>query len=91
VTEKVDRVITLHPGNEHHAPQVHLHWGDERVGTYITTRLSGAPSTKERRALEARIVTLLDAVKNARVRANEAIANDSLMGEALVAFLLPTE
>lgn len=86
-TRKVHKPVVLHPGTDKHAPQTQLVQDDVVMGTWTTTKLSGAMSAPEKEALLARIEKLLKATKVAREQANMVDAPAVPAGEKILGWL----
>src|SRR5574337_820052 len=71
-TRKVPRVLEKAPATERHPAQTEVYMIDEVVGTWSTTRLSGAVQEVRRTELVDRINRVIDAVKFAVEEANQA-------------------
>lgn len=89
-TKKIPKVITKHPGNEHHPPQTELIHVDETVGYWDETRLSGAMPEVVRKRLLFRTEMLQAAVKKAREQANMVKAEQERVGASLFTWLFST-
>ena len=87
-TRKVPRVLEKAPATERHPAQVEVYMVDETVGTWRTTRLSGAVHAVRRTELTERVNKLIDAVKTAVERANQADVTDVEVGDAIFRYLL---
>jgi hypothetical protein len=86
-TTKVPRNHVLAPATEKHAAQVQVYYEDVIVGTWNTTRFSGAMPESDRRAMLERVTKLRDAVKMARELANEAEITDVHIGAVIADYL----
>jgi hypothetical protein len=87
-TRKVPRNHVKAEATDRHPAQVEVYHEDVTVGTWTTTKFSGAmPRTRVAELLE-RIHKLHDAVKFAREEANSAEVEDLRIGEAVFAYLL---
>lgn len=71
-SKKVPRNHVKALATDKHPEQVEVFYEDVTVGTWTTRRLSGAMRAADVKALQARIATMQDAVKDARERANRA-------------------
>lgn len=87
-TRKVPRVLEKAPATERHAAQTEVYMVDEVVGTWTTTRLSGAIQETRRVVLVDRVNKLIDAVKTAVEEANRLEITQMQAGEAIFAYLL---
>lgn len=89
--KKVPRNHVKAPPTDKHPAQVEVYYEDTKVGTWTTTKLSGAAPASAVRVLEERIAKLIDAVRIARDEANTAPAADRRAGGAVFAWLLDGE
>lgn len=87
-TKKVPRNHVKAPATDKHPAQVEMYFEDVIVGTWDTTKFSGAISPARRIQLLERIQELQKAVKFAREQANEFEVTDKKIGEALFNYLL---
>ena len=87
-SKKVLRYLTLAPATDKHPAQVQTFNEDVPVGTWMTTKMSGAIPTKRRDQLIERADKLLDAVKAAREEANGTEVTQVKPGEDVFAYLL---
>jgi hypothetical protein len=87
-TKKVQRPIVLYPATPEHPAQTQLISEDVVVGSWVTTKQSGALPAPRKEELLERIERLSVAVKFARETANAAEATRREVGERLFAFLL---
>ena len=91
-TAKTFRHIILDPAKiqgEVGIPAQIEKWTDtENVGKYSKTSLSGCISSNQKHRLMERVDTLLVAVKQARMRANDREASNREIGETLMGYLL---
>lgn len=86
-TKKVEKfVVVVQPTKEHPAQSAKV-TEDEVIGTYTTTRLSGALPIPRKEILLDRVDALLRAVKNAREEANGTQAPEKKVGEQIFGFL----
>jgi hypothetical protein len=86
-TKKTTKPLVLHDGNDKHPPQTTTFEEDVKIGEYTTTYFSsGLPAADKKKYLK-RIQTLLDAVKMAREKANQAPAPKAAVGQKLVDFV----
>lgn len=86
-TNKVPRVIELSPATERHPAQVQMINEDVRVGTWTTSIQSGMMSPVDKAALLERLDKLAQAVKQARVRANDVEASNVRVAETLFTYI----
>lgn len=86
-TEKKLKVLVKHPGNDKHPAQTETYNADEIVGTWSTTKFSGAvPALAVKEAL-ARVEKMLAAVKVAREAANMVPVVDSTLGNVVTEYV----
>lgn len=86
-TKKIPRNHVVHPGNEHHAPQVQVYTEDVPEGDWTTVKFSGALPAVRHRELLQRVTRLQEAVKYAREEANATEVADVKAGEKVFAYL----
>lgn len=87
-TKKVPRNHVLAEATDKHPAQVQMYHEDVPVGTWSTTKFSGAiPATRQRELLD-RIAALIEAVKFAREEANSAEVADQHIGGPIFDYLL---
>jgi hypothetical protein len=86
-TKKVQRAIVLYDATEHHPAQTQLITEDVVVGSWVTTKLSGALPAPRKKALLARIEKLNQAVKFAREQANGGDVTEHKVGTAVFDYL----
>jgi hypothetical protein len=86
-TKKVQRPIVLYGATDKHPAQTQLIVEDIPVGTWETTRYSGALPETEHRRLLARIEKAQHAVKAAREQANMVDAPAQAIGEKVFGWL----
>jgi hypothetical protein len=87
--KKVLKVLTLAPATDKHPAQTQTYTEDVPVGTWATTKFSGAIPAKARDELVERANKLIDAVKAAREEANSCEIQDEEVAEGLFEYLLP--
>lgn len=87
-SKKVMRNHVKAEATDRHPAQVEVYTEDIPVGTWSTTKFSGAIPAKRRDELIARIDTLLDAVKAAREDANSLEIDQERAGAAIFSYLL---
>ncbi len=87
-SKKVPRVLELAPATDKHPAQVQTYEEAVLVGTWKTTKFSGAIPASVRDSLIARANALLDAVKVAREKANGADVEDQRVASAVFDYLL---
>ena len=85
--ERHEVPIVLYEATKEHAAQVKTTAVEQAVGTWTNVALSGAISESRKRELLARVDKLTDAVKTARERANQTLASDVRVGEAVFGYL----
>lgn len=88
-SKKTMRALTLAHATDKHPAQVQTYNEDVPVGTWATTKFSGAVPANVRADLIDRANTLIDAVKAAREAANSAVIEQKKVAEALFEHLLP--
>jgi hypothetical protein len=86
-TKKVQKALVLYDATPEHPAQTQLVSEDEVVGTWQTTRLSGAISAIHKRDLLNRVVNLQKAVKIAREEANSQTVQRQKVGRLIVDYL----
>jgi hypothetical protein len=86
-TKKVQRAIVLYDATEHHPAQTQLITEDVVVGSWVTTKLSGALPAPRKKALLARIEKLNHSVKFAREQANGGEVTEQKAGSAVFDYL----
>jgi hypothetical protein len=86
-TKKVPRNWEKSPATDKHPAQVEIFNEDVQVGTWSTTKFSGALQRERRNALLTRVEDLLTAVKFAREDANSAVVTDVKTGKQVFDFL----
>lgn len=89
-TRKVPKVLEKAPATERHAAQTEVFMVDEVVGTWSTTRVSGAVQETRRQDLLARVNKLIDAVKVAVEEANQLEIEQQQIGGSVFSYLLGT-
>jgi hypothetical protein len=88
-TKKVQKPLVLYEATKEHPAQVQLVGEDVVVGTWTTTKHSGAMRKPDKEALITRAETLLRAVKEAREAANAIDAGTRApIGAAIFDYLL---
>lgn len=87
-TRKVPTVLVKAQATDKHPAQTETYMVDEVVGTWSTTRLSGAVQEVRRTQLVDRINRLIDAVKFAVEEANKADVPQKKVGAAIFSWLL---
>jgi len=87
-TKKVEEPLVLYPATPEHPAQTQVKTVDRVVGTWKTTRQSGAVTASRKKVLSKRVRELVKAVKYAREEANEAEAPEKRVGERLFNYLL---
>lgn len=86
-TKKVKKVLTLHPGNDKHAPQVQAIDEDVVQGYWTTVRYSGALQPADVNAMLKKVRKLQDAVKGAIAEANMTEAETPAVGKRIFDFV----
>lgn len=69
-TKKMPRNHVKFAGDDNHPPQVEVYYEDVAVGTYRTTKMSGAMTSEAVARMLERVQKLSQAVKQAREKAN---------------------
>lgn len=87
-TKKVRRNHVKAEATDKHPAQVEVYTEDEIVGTWTTTKFSGAIPEQERATLVERVHKLQDAVKHARELANSSQVHGMRVGDSLFSYLL---
>ena len=87
-TKKVMKPVTLYEATKEHPAQVAQINEDVVIGTWITTKLSGAMTAERKRLIEGRLRDLTKAVKVAREEANGQEVRPQQLGKKLFDFLL---
>ena len=85
--EKVPKVIELSPATKEHPAQVQLEYIDEHAGTITTDYKTGKVTPRQKSAWLERIDTLIQEVKKARSRANQAEVVSRKVAKDLFAFI----
>lgn len=88
-TMNVKKVLTLVPPTDKHPGQAQPYAEDEPVGIYYTTKFTSAWSLTAKRDMVDRITRLIDAVKRARVEANQIPAAEWAPAAAIAGYLWP--
>jgi hypothetical protein len=86
-TKKMQKPIVMYPHSEHHPAQTQLITEDVVIGTWTTTKFSGAISSPERKRLLARISKLEEAVKFAREHANSLEVVERKVGQTVLDYI----
>lgn len=86
-TKKVPRNHIKYEATKEHPAQVEMYMEDVWVGTWMTTKFSGAVPAAEKNAMLERVRKLSDAVKSAREQANGIEVKPQKTGEALLAYI----
>jgi hypothetical protein len=86
-TKKIPHNHVRAEATEHHPAQVDTWMEDIIVGTWTTTKLSGALPASRVAELTARVTALREAVKHAREEANCAEVHDARIGKQVFDFL----
>jgi alkanesulfonate monooxygenase SsuD/methylene tetrahydromethanopterin reductase-like flavin-dependent oxidoreductase (luciferase family) len=86
-TKKVPRNHVKAAATDKHPAQVEVYYEDITVGTWRTTKFSGALLAKRVNELAARVKTLQEAVKFARETANSSEAKEVKTGEAIFNYI----
>lgn len=88
-TKKVIKPFVLYEATDKHPAQVEKLTEDVKVGRYTTNLWSGMFSPAQKSDLLSRVDTLLEAVKTARMQANDSEASTSKVGSAIMGYILP--
>lgn len=86
-TKKIPRTIVAYEATEHHPAQVQAFNEDIRVGEWTTIVKSGMVTPRQKRLYLARIDELARAVKQARHRANDVVATEVKVADAIIGFI----
>lgn len=86
-TKKVPRNHIKYEATKEHPAQVEMYMEDVWVGTWTTTKFSGAIPAAARNAMLERVRKLLDAVKSAREEANALEVKPQKVGTALLGYI----
>lgn len=86
--EKTLAALTKYEATKEHPAQTEVYHKSERVGTWETTRFTGAIAAARKEQLLARTDALLDAVKQALERANQMPVEQVKIGDRLFTWLL---
>lgn len=86
-TEKVQEPLVLYPATPEHPAQTQMITRDVIAGYWTTTTYSGALPLPKVKELKERAETLLQAVKVARERANQAECEDLKVGAPLLNYI----
>lgn len=87
-TKKVPKVLHKADATDRHPAQVEVYYEDVPVGTWATTKFSGAVDGGRRDVLIRRANTLIDAVKSAREAANGTEIEQKTANDPLFEYLL---
>ncbi|MFI7608744.1 hypothetical protein ACIBTV_26940 [Micromonospora sp. NPDC049366] len=90
-TQKMKKVMRNHvlaEATDRHPAQVQPYSEDVPIGTWTTTKLSGAMPAERVKQLRQRVDQLIEAVKVAREQANAAAAVEREAGQAVFGYLL---
>jgi hypothetical protein len=87
-TAKVPRNHVLAAATDKHPAQVQVYHEDKTVGTWSTTKLSGAMPATRVRQLTERATALLLAVRTAREHANTTVVEDAHVAAGFFTWLL---
>lgn len=86
-TKKIQKALVMYDATPEHPAQTQLVSEDEVIGTWQTTRLSGAVSASRKRELLDRVVKLQKAVKVAREEANGTTVPKREVGRLITDYL----
>lgn len=82
-TRKEPQVLVKYPATDKHAAQTEVYMKDVTIGTWMTTKFSGAISVKRRDDLIERVNQLITAVKYAVEEANQFQVEQRRIGEEI--------
>ena len=86
-TKKVPKNHIKYEATKEHPAQVEMYMEDVWVGTWTTTKFSGAIPAATRNAMLERVRKLLDAVKEAREEANGLEVKSQKVGAAVLGYI----
>ena len=86
-TKKVTTPLILYPHTDKHPAQIKEVVEDVRQGSWTTTKWSGMLSPSEKSELLGRVDTLIQAIKVARVKANDQEAATCKLGQQLFDYI----
>ena len=86
-TEKRQKALVLYPATDKHPAQTQLVTEDITVGTWMTTKFSGAMPATEKKQLLARVDRLIHGVQQALVQANMTPVEAKKTGGALLGYI----
>lgn len=86
-TKKIPRNHVRAVATDKHPAQVEVYYEDSTVGTWTTTKFSGAIGHRDARAILDRVSILTEAVKQAREFANGTSVVDKKIGDAVLGYL----
>jgi len=86
-TKKVPRNHIKYEATKEHPAQVEMYMEDVWVGTWTTTKFSGAVPQATKNAMLERVRKLLDAVKAAREEANSLEVQPQKLGATLLSYI----
>ncbi len=86
-TKKVPKNHVKYEATKEHPAQVEMYMEDVWVGTWTTTKFSGAVPAATKNAMLDRVRKLLDAVKAAREEANGVDVKPKKLGAAVLAYV----
>jgi hypothetical protein len=86
-TKKVPKNHVKYEATKEHPAQVEMYMEDVWVGTWTTTKFSGAVPASAKNAMLDRVRKLLDAVKAAREEANGVDVKPKKLGAAVLAYV----
>ena len=87
-TKKIEKPLVLYPATPEHPAQVKTTTEDIIIGEWETVKHTGAIPVAEKLKYWQRVNALLDAVKQARERANSAIVVEKKLGKPIFDFIL---
>lgn len=86
-TTKVQEPLVLYPATDKHPAQVNLVTKDVLQGRWTAINRSGKLAPIEKSELIERVEKLLEAIKTARCKANDVVANTDTIGAKLFAYI----
>jgi len=86
-TRKEQSWVTVVEATEHHPAQVRDVTKDVHTGDWVETHFSGMMSPKDKSELLARFSTVIEAVKQARARANDIEIEKTVIGNRIFKFI----
>jgi len=87
-TKKIEKALVLYEATDKHPAQVKTTTEDVIIGNWETVKSTGAVPVAEKLAWWQKVNQLLDAVKQARERANNAVVIERKLGKTLFEYVL---